>query len=89
MHWNNSNMGGAPPVANSKINTKTPPKYVLYKYSLGERLWPALCRKTSQMTSFLGLTSSELLSPLPSHPSGLTSSPISVLNLHYMGTGEV
>lgn len=89
MRWNNSNMGGAPPIANSKINTKQPPKYVLCKCSLGERLWPALCRKTSQMTSPLGLTSRESLSPLPSHPPGLTSSPISVLNLHYMGTGEV
>lgn len=68
MHWNNSNMGGVPPIANSKINTKQAPKFVLCKYSLGERLWPALCRKTSQMTSLLGLTSSESLS----HPSDFT-----------------
>lgn len=72
MHWNDSNMGGVPPIAKSKINTKQPLKYVLCKYSLGERLWPALCRKTNQMISFLGLTSNEPLSPLPSPPSGFT-----------------
>lgn len=43
---------------------------MLYEHSLGETLWPAPCRKTSQMMFLLGLTSSGSLSPFSNHPSG-------------------